>query len=105
MTLKIVFNQDLPTNRTIYVFSSSAPSTLTNGTLLKYANNVAVIWLEGTTVYINYSPVVPIDVYSLSVILAAAGGLVAYRIYKKNKGGKKIIRKIVVFESGRTIRL
>ncbi|MBS7657053.1 MAG: hypothetical protein QXI71_01865 [Candidatus Bathyarchaeia archaeon] len=50
--------------------------------LLKYENNVAAVWLEGSTVYVVYTPTPFAEVYVWRAI-AGAGGALAYILYKR----------------------
>jgi len=84
MTLRVIFHDDLPANRTIYIYSPNPPKSVINGTLLSYSGSIAAVWLNGKEVMISFSPTPTVDIYTYGAI-AAAGGALAYILFRRRK--------------------
>jgi len=84
-TLNLTFLEGLPeSDRTIVVHCPQAPSKIEGGTLLSYANNLAIIYLNEPSITITFAPDHLPIIYVWGAIAAAVGGF-AYWLYRRKR--------------------
>jgi hypothetical protein len=83
--LNLTFLEGLPAqDRRIIIYSDEAPSTVEGGVLTSYAGNLATIHVTESVVVVSYAPARP-PIFYIWGAIAAAGGSLAYLLYRRRK--------------------
>jgi len=85
--LNVTFLDGLPaSDRGIVLFCEESPSSIENGTLIRYADNLATISVAEASLVIIFAPVAPPAFFVWGVFAAGGGGgLFAYWLYRRKR--------------------